>query len=61
MSQVQIKLVKSPIGRMPSHRETARRLGLRKVRQTVTHERTAQIDGMIRTIGYMLEVKEVAE
>ena len=61
MSRVQVKLVKSPVGRKPSHRETAQRLGLRKLHQTVTHERTAPIEGMIRTIGYMLEVKEVAE
>ena len=58
MPRVRITLVKSPVGRIPSHRETVRRLGLRKIRQTVEHELTPQIAGMIATARYMLEVEE---
>jgi len=58
MSRVIVQLVKSPIGRLPSHRETVRRLGLRKIRQTVEHELTPQVAGMIDTVRYLLDVKE---
>ncbi len=61
MSQVQITLVKSGIGRKPSHRATVRSLGLRKIRQTVQHELTPQIAGMIASVDYLLDVKEISK
>jgi large subunit ribosomal protein L30 len=60
MARVRITLVKSPIGRLPKHRETVRRLGLTKLQQTVEHELTPQIRGMIDSVGFMLDVEETA-
>lgn len=55
---LKIKLVKSPIGKIESHRRTVRALGLRKIGQVVEKEDTPEIRGMIRTVDYMLEVTE---
>lgn len=59
MAKIEIKLVKSTIGRLDRHIKTVEALGLRKVGQTVVKEATPAILGMTRSIDYMLEVKEV--
>ena len=56
---LKIKLVKSPIGKIESHKRTVRALGLRKIGQVVEKEDTPEIRGMIRTVDYMLEVTEI--
>lgn len=61
MSQVSVTLIKSPTGCIPAHRATVEGLGLRKIRQTVVHENTPQVAGMIKTVCYLLEVKEVSQ
>lgn len=58
MSTLKIKLVKSPIGKMETHKRTVRALGLRKIGQVVEHESNPQIRGMIKQVSYMLEVEE---
>lgn len=55
---VAITLVKSPIGCQPSHRATLKGLGLRRIRQTVEHRLTPEIQGMINKIQYLLNVEE---
>lgn len=59
MAKLEIKLVKSKIGRLDKHKRTVDALGLRKVGQTVVKEDNAAIRGMIDSIDFMLEVKEV--
>ncbi len=56
---VGVKLVKSLIGRKQSHVDTANALGLRKINAYVEHKYTAPIAGMLNTINYLIEVKEV--
>jgi len=58
LAKIQIKLVKSPIGRIEAHRRTIEALGLRKVGQIVEKEDTPQIRGMIEKVNYMVEVIE---
>lgn len=60
MAQVKVTLVKSSIGRKPNHRETVKGLGLRKMNSSRVLVDTPEVRGMIRTIGYMLKVEEVA-
>ncbi|AFA49597.1 50S ribosomal protein L30 [Acetobacterium woodii] len=57
--QLEITLKKSLIGRKPKQRATIQALGLKKIGQTVTHNDTPQIRGMIHHTDFMLEVKEV--
>lgn len=56
---LEITLKKSLIGRRPNQVATAHALGLRKIGQVVVKEKNDAIDGMIRTIGHLVEVKEV--
>jgi large subunit ribosomal protein L30 len=55
-SGVRVTLKRSPIGTPESHRLVLRGLGLRHIRQTVVRPDTAQVRGMIRKVGYLLEV-----
>nr|WP_202898971.1 50S ribosomal protein L30 [Peptoniphilus senegalensis] len=58
MSTIKIKLVKSPIGKVPKHRKTIKALGLRKLHQVVEKNDTPQIRGMLKQVDYMIEVEE---
>ena len=53
-----IKLVKSSIGRLPNHKKCVKGLGFRKLKHTITVEDTPSNRGMINKIKDMLEVKE---
>jgi len=59
-AQVQITLVRSPIGRQPSHQATLKGLGLRKMHQKVVRQLTPELQGMINKISYMLKVEQVS-
>lgn len=58
--KVQVKLVKSLIGRIPKHITIAKQLGLRKINSTVVHQDIPSIRGLINVISYLVEVEEVA-
>ena len=60
MAKLNITLKKSMIGRNQRQRATVKALGLRKIGQTVTHDDTPQIRGMIDKIDFMLDVEEEA-
>lgn len=53
---VRVTLRRSMIGTPQSHRLVLRGLGLRHIRQTVVHPDTPQVRGMIKKVGYLLEV-----
>ena len=55
---IDIKLIKSSIGRLPNHKKCVKGLGFRKLQQTVTVEDTPSNRGMINKIRDMLEVIE---
>jgi large subunit ribosomal protein L30 len=57
--RIRITLVRSPIGRKPSHRQTVRALGLRRMHQSIERERTDAIMGMVNSVSYMLRVEEI--
>ena len=56
---IQIKQIKSSIGYKRKAKATLAALGLRKINQVVEHKNSDQIQGMIRSIPYLLEVKEL--
>ena len=56
MQGVRVTLRRSPIGTPENHRLVLRGLGLRRIRQTAVHPDTPQVRGMIRKVGYLLEV-----
>jgi large subunit ribosomal protein L30 len=57
---VRLTLVKSTIGRLKSHRECVKGLGLRRMHHTVEVEDTACNRGMINKVSYLLRVEESA-
>jgi large subunit ribosomal protein L30 len=56
--KLRVTLVKSIIGLSPKQEATVHALGLRRIRQTVEHDDTPTIRGMIEKVPYMLEVRE---
>jgi large subunit ribosomal protein L30 len=56
---VRITLVKSPIGYTQRHKATIRALGLRRMHQTVEHEDSPSLRGMLYKVNHLVEVVEV--
>lgn len=57
--KLKITYVRSGIGRLPKQRATVAALGLRKLHQTVVHEATPQVLGMVKSIPHLLKVEEL--
>ncbi len=53
-----VTLRRSLIGEKPKTRATVRGLGLRRVNQTVEHEDTETIRGMLHKVKHLVEVEE---
>ncbi|KNF08037.1 ribosomal protein L30 [Gottschalkia purinilytica] len=58
MAKIQIKLIRSKIGRSEKQVRTIEALGLRKIGQIVEKEDTPQIRGMVEKVKHMVEVTE---
>ncbi|MBX5435840.1 MAG: 50S ribosomal protein L30 [Alicyclobacillaceae bacterium] len=54
-----ITLVRSTIGRPETQRRTVQALGLRKLHQTVLHDDTAPIRGMVNRVQHLVRVETV--
>jgi large subunit ribosomal protein L30 len=61
MGELKIKQVRSTNGESERHRKTVRALGLRRIRDTVTHDDTPQIRGMVDKVRHLVDVEEVDE
>jgi large subunit ribosomal protein L30 len=59
--KIAITQVRSRIGRPEKHRRTLEALGLKRHQQTVIHNDTPAIRGMIDQIPHLLRVEEVEE
>ncbi|MCX8048746.1 MAG: 50S ribosomal protein L30 [Methylohalobius sp.] len=57
--KLKLTLVRSRIGRLQSHRDCLRGLGLRRMYQSVELKDTPEIRGMIKKVAYLLTVEEV--
>ena len=58
MSSVKVTQRRSKNGADKRQRETLRSLGLRRIGQSVQHENTPQIKGMIHKVRHLVEVSE---
>jgi large subunit ribosomal protein L30 len=56
--KLKVTLVKSLIGLSPKQEGTVRALGLRRIRQTVEHDDSPTVRGMIDAVSFCLEVQE---
>lgn len=57
--QLEIKQVRSVIGRPEKHRRTLRALGLKKNQTSVIQNDTPQIRGMIQQVIHLVDVRTV--
>ncbi len=55
---LRVTLVRSPIGYSKEQKATVRALGLRRLQQTVEHEDTPAVRGMIRKVIHLVRVEE---
>jgi large subunit ribosomal protein L30 len=55
---ITVTLIKSTIGQKPKTRATVRSLGLRRLRQTVEHQDTPDVRGMLHAVAHMVKVEE---
>jgi len=58
MEKLRITLVKSPIGYRKDQKDTVRGLGLKKLHQTVEHDATPSILGMVLKVQHLVEVEK---
>ena len=58
MGKLKITQVKSTIDRPKTQKLTVAALGLRKIRQTVVHDDTPQLRGMVAKVQHLLKVEE---
>ncbi len=59
--KLKITLVKSPIGYSYDQKDTVKRLGLKRLNQSVIKSDVPQIRGMIRKVRHLLKVEEIDE
>lgn len=58
MAKIKITQVKSAINRTQRQKRTLEALGFRKLNQTVEHDDTATIRGMVKKVSHMVKVEE---
>ena len=58
MAKIQVKQVKSDIGRTKTQKRTLEALGLKKLHQVVEHEATPSILGMVAAVSHLVEVQK---
>ena len=56
---VLVTLVRSPIGYTKDQKQTVLALGLRRMHQTIEHQDTPALRGMIRKVEHLVKVEEV--
>lgn len=57
--KLRVTQIKSTIDRHKKQKRTMVALGIRKMHQTVEHNDTPQIRGMIRSVGHLVKVEEI--
>jgi large subunit ribosomal protein L30 len=56
---IQVKLVRSPIGRPEKHRKVLKALGLTRLQRTVELYATPSVMGAVQKVIHLVEIKEV--
>ncbi len=61
MAKLQITWVKSGIGYEESQRRTLRTLGFRRLNQSVVHDDSNSVRGMINKVRHLVKVEEIGK
>ncbi len=59
MAKIRVTQVRSKIGRPERQKRTLAALGLKKMHQSIEHEATPQIMGMVNAIKHLVKVEEI--
>ena len=59
MAKLQVRQIRSAIGRKDNQRQTLRSLGLKRIGDVVVKEDRPEIRGMVQTIPHLVEVQEI--
>jgi large subunit ribosomal protein L30 len=59
MAKIKVTQVKSQIGRLKNQKRTLEALGLRKINQTVEHEATPSVIGMLNKVKHLVSIQEI--
>ena len=59
MSKIRVTQIRSKIGRPERQKRTLAALGLKKMHQSIEHEATPQILGMVNAVKHLVKVEEV--
>ena len=59
MAKIKVTQVKSQIGRLKNQKRTLVALGLRKINQTVEHEATPSVIGMLNKVKHLVSIQEI--
>ena len=60
INKIEIKLVKSAIGYSSKKKKTLEALGLRKMNSKVVKVKNSSINGMLKQVFHLVEVKELS-
>ncbi|MEO1515283.1 MAG: 50S ribosomal protein L30 [Bacteroidota bacterium] len=60
MAKIKITQVRSIIDRSQRQKDTVKALGLRKINQSVEHEATPQILGMVHKVSHLVKVEHLS-
>ncbi len=61
MAKLLVSWVKSGIGYAQDQKQTLKALGLRRLNQTVTHDDSRAIRGMINKVRHLVKVEETSQ
>ena len=61
MTRLRVTQVRSVIDRPKDQKDTVRRLGLHRIRDSVIKDDRPEIRGMIAKVGHLVSVEEVAD
>jgi large subunit ribosomal protein L30 len=60
MARLKVTYVRSVIGQKPDQERTVQALGLRRLHQTVEHEDSPQLRGMVHKVRHLVKVEEMS-
>ena len=61
MAILKVTYVRSVIGQKPDQKATVAALGLRRLHQTVQHEDSPQLRGMVHKVRHLVRVEEASQ
>jgi len=59
VKKLRITLLKSAIGYSKMHKKTVRALGFHRLHETVEHEDTPSLRGMLSKVNHLVKIEEV--